>query len=120
MGICLDQARTYDLCEQFRIASRPGAAEDLREFIDATSPTNVGAQSALNDELSKEQLSNITRRLTALRRGQNLTLLSGLSLNYGNDRITGDMFDQLLQGNASGGSAGSGFGKTRNGLSAVK
>ena len=113
MGICLDQARTYDLCEQFRIASRPGVAEDLREFIDATSPTNVGAQSALNDELTKEQLSNISRRLTALRRGQNLTLLSGLSLNYGNETITGTMFDQLLQENASGGSAGSGLGKNQ-------
>ncbi len=112
-GVCLDQGRTYDLCEQFRIASRPGAAEDLREFIDATSPTNVGAQSALNDELTKEQLSNISRRLTALRRGQNLTLLSGLSLNYDNNSITGDMFDQLLQDDVSGGSAGSGFGKNQ-------
>ncbi len=112
-GICLDQARTYDLCEQFRIATNSGVAEDLREFIDATSPTNVGAQSALNDELTKEQLSNISRRLTALRRGQNLTLLSGLSLNYGNETITGTMFDQLLQENASGGSAGSGLGKNQ-------
>ncbi len=112
-GICLDQDRTDDLCEQFRIATSSGVAEDLREFIDATSPTNVGAQSALNDELTKEQLSNVTRRLTALRRGQNLTLLSGLSLNYGNERITGEMFDQLLQDNASGGSAGSGFGQNQ-------
>jgi len=113
MGICLDQARTDDLCEQFRIATRSGVTEDLREFIDATSPTNVGAQSALNDELTKEQLSNISRRLTALRRGQNLTLLSGLNLNYDNNNITGDMFDQLLQGNPSGGSAGSGFGENQ-------
>ncbi len=112
-GVCLDQERTYDLCEQFQIKTDSNVPEDLREFIDATSPTNVGAQSALNDELTKEQLSNVTRRLTALRRGQNLTLLSGLSLNYGNERITGDMFDQLLQGNASGGSAGSGFGKNQ-------
>ncbi|NOX76593.1 MAG: autotransporter outer membrane beta-barrel domain-containing protein, partial [Gammaproteobacteria bacterium] len=73
------------------------------------SPTSVGAQSALNDELTKEQLSNISRRLTALRRGQSLTILSGLTLNYDNSIITGNMFDQLLQENASGGSAGSGF-----------
>ncbi len=109
-NICLDQDRTDDLCEQFRAATSSGVAEDLREFIDATSATNVGAQSALNDELTKEQLSNISRRLTSLRRGQNLTLLSGLTLNYGNETITGDMFEKLLQGNASGGSAGSGFG----------
>jgi len=113
--ICLDPNRTDDLCEQFRAVTRSGVAEDLREFIDATSPTNIGAQSALNDELTKEQLSNVSRRLTSLRRGQNLTLLSGLSLNYGNKTITGEMFDQLLQDNllpenASGGSAGSGFG----------
>jgi len=112
-GICLDQTRTYDLCAQFRVATESGVAEDLREFIDATSPTNVGAQSALNDELTKEQLSNVSRRLTALRRGQNLTLLSDLNLNYDNNRITGDMFDQLLQDNASGGSAGSGLGKNQ-------
>jgi len=112
-GICLNQDRTYDLCEQFRAATSSGIAEDLREFIDATSPTNVGAQSALNDELTKEQLSNVNRRLTALRRGQNLTLLSDLSLNYDNNNITGDMFDQLLQGNASGGSAGTGPGKNQ-------
>ncbi len=113
-NICLDQNRTDDLCEQFRIARDSGSAEDLREFINAISATNVGAQSALNDELTKEQLSNISRRLTSLRRGQNLTLLSGLSLNYGNETITGDMLapllqDNLWQGNASGGSAGSGF-----------
>ena len=113
-GICLNQDRTYDLCEQFRAATSSGIAEDLREFIDATSPTNVGAQSALNDELTKEQLSNVNRRLTALRRGQNLTLLSDLSLNYDNNNITGDMFDQLLQGNASGGSAGTGPGKNQD------
>ncbi len=114
-NICLDQDRTDDLCEQFRAATSSGVTADLREFIDATSPTNVGAQSALNDELTKEQLSNISRRLTSLRRGQNLTLLSGLTLNFGNETITGDMLDpllqgHLLQGNASGGSAGSGFG----------
>ena len=108
-NICLDQNRTDDLCEQFRAATRSGAAEDLREFIDATSPTNVGAQSALNDELTKEQLSNISRRMASLRRGQNLPLLSGLALDFGNETITGDMLDQLLSGNASGGSAGSGF-----------
>lgn len=112
--ICLDQSRTDDLCEQFRIARDSGSAEDMREFIDAISATNVGAQSALNDELTKEQLSNVSRRLTSLRRGQNLTLLSGLSLNYGNETITGDMLAPLLQGNllpgnATGGSAGSGF-----------
>ncbi len=112
--ICLDQSRTDDLCEQFRIARDSGSAEDLREFIDAISATNVGAQSALNDELTKEQLSNVSRRLTSLRRGQNLTLLSGLSLHYGDETITGDMLAPLLQGNllpgnASGGSAGSGF-----------
>lgn len=115
MKICQDQNRTDDLCEQFRAAIRLGVAEELREFIDATSPTNVGAQSALNDELTKEQLSSVSRRLSSLRRGQDLTLLSGLTLNFGNETIAGDMLDPLRQGNllpenASGGSAGSGFG----------
>lgn len=120
-NICLDKDRTDDLCEQFRITSNSGSAEDLREFIDAISPTNVGAQGALNDELTKEQFSNISRRLTSLRRGQNLTLFSGLTLNYGNKTITGDMLDPLLkdslgQKNASGGSAGSELGNNWSGF----
>jgi len=112
-SLCLDQDRAYDLCAQFRVATESGVAEDLREFIGAAAPTNVGAQSTLNDELTKEQLSSINRRLAALRRGQNLTLLSDLNFNYDNHHITGDMFDQLLQDNASGGSAGSGLGKNQ-------
>ena len=108
---CLDQSRTDDLCEQFRIATFSGLPEDLREFVDATSPTNVGAQSTLTDELTKEQLSNISRRLASLRQGQKLTLLSGLTLDFGDHVLSGDILEHLLRNNANGGSAGTGLAR---------
>ncbi|NOZ52044.1 MAG: autotransporter domain-containing protein [Gammaproteobacteria bacterium] len=107
--ICLrnsEEALT-DLCLAFSAATQPGREEDLRELLDALSPQSIAAQGTLNNELIKEQLSNISKRLTALRRGQSKTLLSGLTLQLNGESIAGNMLDTLFPANSSGGSAGS-------------
>jgi len=113
--ICLNNAggELTDLCAAFSTAVETGAGKDLRELLDALSPQSVSSQGTLNNELIKEQLANISKRLTALRKGQQKTVLSGLTLQLNGETITGTMFDTLFAANASGGSAGSadGFNK---------
>jgi len=113
--ICLRNAggELTDICNEFSDAVEQSGGEDLRELLDALSPQNVSSQGTLNNELIKEQLANISKRLTALRKGQQQTLLSGLTLQLNGETISGDMFDTLFSANTIGGSAGSanGFNK---------
>lgn len=108
--ICLNNAadELSDLCAAFSLATEQGAEEDLRELLDALSPQNVASQGTLSNELLKAQLANISKRLTALRRGQQQTLISGLTLRHNGHTLTGEQFDTLFASQTTGGSAGSG------------
>jgi len=111
-NICLNNAEgeLSDLCRAFSLATEQGEEEDLRELLDALSPQNVASQGTLSNELIKAQLANISKRLTALRRGQQNTFLSGLTLRHNGQTLTGDLFDTLFATQTTGGSAGSGSG----------
>ncbi len=77
--ICLSNAggELSDLCLAFSVAIEQGAEEDLRELLDALSPQNVASQGTLNNELIKEQLANISKRLTAYYPSSNTYIISG-------------------------------------------
>jgi len=99
--IC-DPSATTDLdlfCSAFRAASAtPGEIPpDLRELLNAISPQDVAAQGGVNSDFINQQLSNITKHLSALRQAQTSVSLGGLTLRQDDKSITGTTLAQWLE-----------------------
>jgi uncharacterized protein with beta-barrel porin domain len=108
---CLEQVpegSLVDFCEPFLIATA-GTEADLREFLDALSPKEIAAQSDLGNDMARQQVESVIKRLVALRKGMTQSALGNLALNIGGKTFT---WDQLR--GATGGAASADQSKTGN------
>ncbi len=112
--LCLkdQQGEVEDLCADYDVATNSGSSEDLRQFLNALSPSSAAAAGTLSNDLASQQLNNIGKRLAALRSGQRLSSMGGLAFKHNNNTLSGaqvaQMFDneEILTG---GGGAADGY-----------
>lgn len=90
-----------DFCKEFLDLNVPGREEDLREFLDALSPKEVAAQSDLGNDMARQQVESVIKRLTALRKGMTQAALGNLTFNIGDESFTWDELRGATGGAAS-------------------
>lgn len=92
-----------DFCVPFNNASAsqtPGAIPpDLREFLNAISPQDVAAQGTVGYDLANQQIKNIGKHLAALRSGQTIAPLGGLTFNQQGRQFSADDFVHWMNPN---------------------
>lgn len=99
-SICgVDQASEVDvLCQGFNsIGATTGSLPpDLRELLDALAPQDIAAQTTTGSVMANQQLENIGKHLSALRRGQSSVALGGFNFRYKKTNLNGDFFVKYL------------------------
>ena len=109
--LCLDQEPTgelVDFCQPFLDATA-GTEDDLREFLEEMSPKEVAAQSDLGNDMARQQVESVVKRLMALRKGMTQAALGNLAFNIGDKSFTWEE----LRG-ATGGAASADQTKMKN------
>jgi uncharacterized protein with beta-barrel porin domain len=101
--VCLQdqQGALVDLCEAFNTATQSGLPEDLREFLDALSPKEIAAQSDLGNDMARQQVESVIKRLMALRKGMTQAALGNLAFNVDGKSFTWDQLRGETGGAAS-------------------
>jgi hypothetical protein len=95
------QGALVDLCEAFSTATQSGLPEDLREFLDALSPKEIAAQSDLGNDMARQQVESVVKRLVALRKGMTQSALGNLAFNIDGKSLTWDQLRGETGGAAS-------------------
>lgn len=114
---CIAQEPTgvlIDICQRFSEAT-DGTVQDLREFLDALSPKEIAAQSDLGNDMARQQVESVIKRLMALRKGMTQAALGNLAFNVGDKSFTWDQLRGDTGGAASADKTGSGLGWYLNG-----
>lgn len=92
-----------DFCLPYNNSSSsqtPGAIPpDLREFLNAISPQDMAAQGTVGYDLANQQLKNIGKHLAALRSGQTIAPLGGLTFNQHGKQFSADDIAHWLNPN---------------------
>ena len=103
------QQQLLDTCN--RLIS--GQAGPLNSALRELAPTEVAAQGKFATAIANTNLSNVETRILALRGATAGVNLSGLNLNYGDQSLSGSLFNSLFPGGRGGSASadeGSRFG----------
>jgi hypothetical protein len=106
--VCLQpqEGTLADLCAAFNTATSTGIPADLREFLDALTLKDIAAQNDLGNDMARQQVESIVKRLSALRHGMREAASGKLALNLDGKSIAW---------NAHGGETGGGASADRVG-----
>lgn len=91
-----------DFCEAFNTLTATLSPEDYRAFINQLSPKELFAQAELGNQIAKEQVENVKKRLVTMRHAMSETAFKRLSWNHNNDLNSGSIFFDASGGAASG------------------
>jgi len=101
--LCLQtqQGSLADLCAAYSAATSSGIPADLREFLDALSPKDIAAQTDLGNDMARQQVESVSKRLAALRHGMREAASGKLALRLDDKSIALN----VLRGQTGGGAS---------------